>query len=80
MAVLVMVLLPNAGNLSDTLWVALTLGAIILMFLDTSLNMAMQPFKMMVGDMVNEKQKDWPTPCRVFCATWARWWALRYPS
>lgn len=56
-AVLVMVLLPNAGSLSDTLWVALTLGAIILMFLDTSLNMAMQPFKMMVGDMVNEKQK-----------------------
>jgi len=56
-AVLVMVLLPNAGSLSNTLWVALTLGAIILMFLDTSLNMAMQPFKMMVGDMVNEKQK-----------------------
>jgi len=27
------------------------------MFLDTSINMAMQPFKMMVGDMVNEKQK-----------------------
>lgn len=25
--------------------------------LDTSINMAMQPFKMMVGDMVNEKQK-----------------------
>ena len=27
------------------------------MFLDTSINMAMQPFKMLVGDMVNEKQK-----------------------
>jgi maltose/moltooligosaccharide transporter len=27
------------------------------MLLDTSLNMAMQPFKMMVGDMVNEEQK-----------------------
>jgi maltose/moltooligosaccharide transporter len=27
------------------------------MFLDTSINVAMQPFKMMVGDMVNEKQK-----------------------
>ena len=57
MAVLVMALLPNAGSLSDTFWVAMTLGAVILMFLDTSLNMAMQPFKMMVGDMVNEKQK-----------------------
>ena len=26
-------------------------------FLDTSINMAMQPFKMLVGDQVNEKQK-----------------------
>jgi len=32
-------------------------GLISLLFLDTSINMAMQPFKMMVGDMVNEKQK-----------------------
>ena len=32
-------------------------GLIALMFLDTSLNMAMQPFKMLVGDMVNEEQK-----------------------
>ena len=29
----------------------------MLMLLDTSINMAMQPFKMMVGDMVNEEQK-----------------------
>jgi maltose/moltooligosaccharide transporter len=32
-------------------------GLLMLMLLDTSINMAMQPFKMMVGDMVNEKQK-----------------------
>ena len=32
-------------------------GLCALMFLDTSINMAMQPFKMLVGDMVNEKQK-----------------------
>ena len=32
-------------------------GLIMLMLLDTSLNMAMQPFKMLVGDMVNEEQK-----------------------
>ena len=57
MSVFVMALLPNAGSLSDTFWIAMMLGAIILMFLDTSLNMAMQPFKMMVGDIVNEKQK-----------------------
>ena len=57
LSVIVMALLPNAGSLSDTFWIAMMLGAIILMFLDTSLNMAMQPFKMMVGDIVNEKQK-----------------------
>lgn len=36
---------------------AMIFGLVSLMFLDTSINMAMQPFKMMVGDMVNEKQK-----------------------
>lgn len=56
-AVLVMCLLPNAGNLQFTIMSAMTFGLISLMFLDTSINMAMQPFKMMVGDMVNEKQK-----------------------
>ena len=56
-AVLVMCLLPNAGNLQFTIISAMTFGLIALMFLDTSINMAMQPFKMMVGDMVNEKQK-----------------------
>ena len=56
-AVLVMCLLPNAGNLQFTVMSAMTFGLISLMFLDTSINMAMQPFKMMVGDMVNERQK-----------------------
>ena len=56
-SVLVMCLLPNAGRLSPVFWVAMLIGTVILMLLDTSLNMAMQPFKMMVGDMVNEKQK-----------------------
>ena len=32
-------------------------GFVALMFLDTSINMAMQPFKMLVGDQVNERQK-----------------------
>ena len=36
---------------------AMVFGLLSLMFLDTSINMAMQPFKMLVGDMVNEKQK-----------------------
>jgi maltose/moltooligosaccharide transporter len=50
--------LPNAGSLGlATVGAVLTFGLIALMLLDTSINMAMQPFKMMVGDMVNEEQK-----------------------
>ncbi|MBQ4508558.1 MAG: SLC45 family MFS transporter [Paludibacteraceae bacterium] len=62
-AVAVMVLLPNAGNFTFTqaaflgLNAAMWFGLFSLMFLDTSINIAMQPFKMMVGDMVNEEQK-----------------------
>lgn len=56
-AVLVMCLLPNSGSLGLTVSAAMVFGLIALMFLDTSINMAMQPFKMLVGDMVNEKQK-----------------------
>lgn len=56
-AVLVMCLLPNAGSFGMTVGAAMIFGLVSLMFLDTSINMAMQPFKMMVGDMVNEKQK-----------------------
>ncbi|MBO5549056.1 MAG: SLC45 family MFS transporter [Prevotella sp.] len=56
-AVLVMCLLPNAGSFGLTIGAAMLFGLIALMFLDTSINMAMQPFKMMVGDMVNEEQK-----------------------
>lgn len=56
-AVIVMALLPNAGSFNLTLAGAMWFGVIALMFLDTSINMAMQPFKMLVGDMVNEKQK-----------------------
>ena len=57
LAVLVMCLLPNAGSFGLTVGGAMMFGLIALMFLDTSINMAMQPFKMLVGDMVNEEQK-----------------------
>ena len=57
-AVLVMCLLPNSGSFGLTISAALVFGLIALMFLDTSINMAMQPFKMLVGDMVNEEQKS----------------------
>ncbi len=56
-AILVMCLLPNAGSFGMSISAAMIFGLIALMFLDTSINMAMQPFKMLVGDMVNEKQK-----------------------
>lgn len=55
-AVLVMFLLPNAGSFTHYIN-AMLFGVIALMLLDTSINMAMQPFKMLVGDMVNERQK-----------------------
>lgn len=57
LAVLVMCLLPNAGSFGLAVGAVMVFGLVALMFLDTSLNMAMQPFKMLVGDMVNEKQK-----------------------
>ena len=56
-AIIVMCLLPNSGSLGLTVSSAIIFGLIMLMFLDTSINMAMQPFKMLVGDFVNEKQK-----------------------
>ena len=56
-AVLVMCLLPNSGSLGLSVSAAMLFGVAALMFLDTSINMAMQPFKMLVGDMVNEEQK-----------------------
>ena len=56
-AVLVMCLLPNSGSFGLAVSAALIFGLVALMFLDTSINMAMQPFKMLVGDMVNEEQK-----------------------
>lgn len=62
-ALLVMLMLPNAGSidfgtklflgLNGAMW----FGLFSLMLLDTSINVAMQPFKMMVGDMVGENQK-----------------------
>ena len=63
-AVAVMALLPNAGSLGLTTQIVMwgltgtmLFGLMSLMLLDTSINIAMQPFKMMVGDMVNERQK-----------------------
>ena len=56
-AIAVMCLLPNAGNFNLTFSGAMIFGLVALMLLDTSINMAMQPFKMLVGDMVSDEQK-----------------------
>ena len=56
-AIIVMALLPNSGSFNLTVKAAMAFGLVMLMLLDTSINMAMQPFKMMVGDIVNEEQK-----------------------
>ncbi len=55
--IIVMCFLPNSGSLGLGISQAIIFGLVMLMFLDTSINMAMQPFKMLVGDMVNERQK-----------------------
>ncbi len=56
-AVAVMCLLPNAGSFGLAVSSAILIGLFALMLLDTSINMAMQPFTMLVGAMVNERQK-----------------------
>ena len=65
-AVAVMLMLPMAGDFfpgetGRKMFIGFTaviwFGIFSLIFLDTSINIAMQPFKMMVGDMVNEEQK-----------------------
>ena len=57
-AIAVMCLLPNAGNFNLAFTGAMIFGLVALMLLDTSINMAMQPFKMLVGDMVSDEQKS----------------------
>lgn len=59
-AALVLILLPNAGSFGFGYGslAALWFGAIAVLFMDLSSNVCMQPFKMIIGDMVNEDQKD----------------------
>lgn len=59
-AAIVMILLPNAGSFGFgyASLAALMFGAITILFMDLSSNVCMQPFKMIIGDMVNEDQKD----------------------
>lgn len=59
-SITVLILMPNAGNLGlgYGTTASMIFGVLSLLFLDVSSNMAMQPFKMLSGDMVNETQKE----------------------
>jgi maltose/moltooligosaccharide transporter len=54
---LAMFFMPNSGNFAN-LMPALLFGAIMLLLMDTSFNITMQPFRALVGDMVNDEQKN----------------------
>lgn len=60
-SVVMMILLPNAGSFGFGfgLVAALAFGAFAILFMDLSSNMAMQPFKMIIGDMVPDDQKNY---------------------
>lgn len=57
---IVLVLLPNAGSFGFgyASLMALSFGAIMTLLMDLTSNACMQPYKMIIGDMVNEKQRD----------------------
>lgn len=56
-AFLVLILLPNSGSVGFTFMEALLFGALAITFLDLSNNVSMQPYKMMIADMVEEDQR-----------------------
>ncbi|GAX07485.1 sugar transporter [Secundilactobacillus silagincola] len=60
LAAIVLVLLPNAGSFGFGFGslAALLFGSIAIILMDLSNNACMQPFRMIIGDMVNENQKD----------------------
>lgn len=54
---LAMFFMPNAEYFSHLL-PPLLFGAVMLLLMDTSFNVTMQPFRALVGDMVNEEQRN----------------------
>ena len=59
---IVLVLLPNAGSFGFgyASLMALSFGAIMTLLMDLTSNACMQPYKMIIGDMVNENKEIWP--------------------
>ncbi|GAW65159.1 sugar transporter [Ligilactobacillus acidipiscis] len=57
---IVLVLLPNAGSFGFgyASLEALLFGAFATLFMDLTSNACMQPYKMIIGDMVNDEQAD----------------------
>ncbi|MCI1780175.1 MAG: MFS transporter [Bacteroidales bacterium] len=54
-SVIALFLMPNASILLSV--APLAMGAIILLFMDMSFNVTMQPFRALVADMMNDRQK-----------------------
>lgn len=54
---LAMFFMPNAEYFA-ALFIPLFFGATMLLFMDTSFNVTMQPFRALVGDMVNDEQRN----------------------
>ncbi|EHM71329.1 transporter, major facilitator family protein [Staphylococcus epidermidis 14.1.R1.SE] len=71
---IVLVLLPNAGsfNFGYASLMALSFGAVMTLLMDLTSNACMQPYKMIIGDMVNEKQRDmaWSWQLNFFKFRW----------
>ena len=59
-SLIVLLLLPNTGSFGFGYgsMTALWFGAVTVLFMDLSANVSMQPFKMIIPDIVNEKQTD----------------------
>ena len=59
-SLIVLLLLPNTGSFGFGYgsMTALWFCAVTVLFMDLSANVSMQPFKMIIPDMVNEKQTD----------------------
>jgi maltose/moltooligosaccharide transporter len=56
---IVMALLPNAGSFHFSVANAILFGTICIALFGISSNMALQPFRMLPGDLVNEEQKTY---------------------
>ncbi|MFZ4058671.1 MAG: SLC45 family MFS transporter [Ferruginibacter sp.] len=54
---LAMFFMPNSGNFAE-LMPPLVFGATMLLLMDTSFNVTMQPFRALVSDMVSEEQRN----------------------